>query len=34
MTSMIRLARKPGTVGREVAQQRQLRLLSVREAAE
>jgi excisionase family DNA binding protein len=34
ITSMIRLARKPGTVGREVTQPRQLRLLSVREAAD
>jgi excisionase family DNA binding protein len=33
MTSTIRLARKPDTVGREVTQPKQLKLLSVREAA-
>jgi excisionase family DNA binding protein len=33
MTSLIRLHRKPGTVGREVTQPKQLKLLSVREAA-
>jgi excisionase family DNA binding protein len=33
MTSMIRLRRKPGTVGQEVTQPKQLKLLSVSEAA-